>query len=44
MSESGNVLVEREGAVSIVTLNAPSRGRALLTGPATYVGTFEVSL
>ena len=37
------VLVHMPGGDAIVTLNAPSDGRVLLTGPARYVGTYEVS-
>lgn len=43
-AERCEVVVHMPGGDAIVTLNAPSRGRVLLTGPATYVGTFEVSL
>jgi hypothetical protein len=31
------------GGDAVVTLNAPSKGRVLLTGPARFVGTYEVT-
>lgn len=43
-AERCEVVVHMPGGDAIVTLNAPSRGRVLLTGPATYVGTFEAQL
>jgi diaminopimelate epimerase len=43
-TERLEVLVHMPGGDAIVTLNAPSRGRVLLSGPARYVGTYEVSL
>jgi diaminopimelate epimerase len=42
--ERCEVTVHMPGGDAIVTLNAPSRGRVTLTGPARYVGTYEVSL
>ena len=42
-TERSEVLVHMPGGDAVVTLNAPSKGRVLLTGPARYVGTFEVS-
>ncbi len=43
-AERCEVIVHMPGGDAIVTLNAPSRGRVMLTGPARYVGSFEVSL
>ena len=43
-AERCEVVVHMPGGDAMVTLNAPSRGRVLLTGPATYVGTFEAPL
>lgn len=42
--ERCEVLVHMPGGDAVVTLNAPSRGRVLLTGPARFVGNFEVAL
>jgi diaminopimelate epimerase len=42
-TERCEVLVHMPGGDAVVTLNAPSRGRVLLSGPSKYVGTFEVS-
>jgi len=42
-AERCEVIVHMPGGDAIVTLNAPSRGRVMLTGPARYVGSFEVS-
>ncbi|MFM8957839.1 MAG: diaminopimelate epimerase [Actinomycetota bacterium] len=42
--ERCEVLVHMPGGEAVVTLNAPSRGRVLLTGPARFVGNFEVAL
>lgn len=41
--EHTEVLVHMPGGDAIVTVNAPSKGRVQLTGPARYVGTHEVS-
>jgi len=41
--ERCEVIVHMPGGDAVVTLNAPSRGRVLLTGPARFVGNFEVS-
>ncbi|MFM8014482.1 MAG: diaminopimelate epimerase, partial [Actinomycetota bacterium] len=43
-TERCEVLVHMPGGDALVTLNAPSRGRVQLTGPTTFVGTFEVAL
>ena len=42
--ERTEVLVHMPGGDALVTVNAPSKSRVLLTGPARYVGTYEVSL
>ena len=42
-TERCEVLVHMPGGDAVVTLNAPSSGRVLLSGPSKYVGTFEVS-
>jgi diaminopimelate epimerase len=41
-AERLEVLVHMPGGDAVVTLNAPSKGRVLLTGPARFVGTYEV--
>lgn len=38
------VHVHMPGGDAIVTVNAPSKGRVTLTGPAHFVGTFDVAL
>jgi len=43
-TERCEVLVHMPGGDAVVTLNAPSLGRVQLTGPTTFVGTFEVAL
>jgi diaminopimelate epimerase len=43
-TERCEVLVHMPGGDALVTLNAPSRGRVQLTGPTTFVGTYEVAL
>ncbi|MFM8714485.1 MAG: diaminopimelate epimerase [Actinomycetota bacterium] len=43
-TERCEVLVHMPGGDALVTLNTPSRGRVQLTGPTTFVGTFEVAL
>jgi len=43
-TEQSEVLVHMPGGDAVVTLNAPSKGRVLLTGPARFVGTYEVTL
>lgn len=43
-AERCEVVVHMPGGDAIVTLNAPSRGRVQLTGPATFVGFFEAML
>ena len=42
-AERLEVLVHMPGGDAVVTLNAPSKGRVLLTGPARFVGTYEVT-
>jgi len=43
-TERCEVVVHMPGGDAVVTLNAPTRGRVMLTGPAKFVGTFEVAL
>jgi diaminopimelate epimerase len=43
VSERCEVLVHMPGGDAIVTLNAPAKNRVMLTGPARYVATHEVS-
>ena len=43
-AERCEVVVHMPGGDALVTLNAPSRGRVQLTGPATFIGSFEAVL
>ena len=43
-TERCEVVVHMPGGDAVVTLNAPTRGRVMLPGPAKFVGTFEVAL
>ena len=40
----GKLVVEMDGGSATVTLDSPTPGRATLTGPATYIGTVEVTV
>ena len=42
-TEQREVVVHMPGGDAIVTLHAPTKGRVMLTGPATYVGAYEVA-
>lgn len=43
-AERCEVIVHMPGGDAVVTVNAPSKGRVTLTGPATFVGAYEVAL
>jgi len=43
-SERCEVIVHMPGGDAVVTVNAPSKGRVTLTGPARFVGDHEVAL
>jgi diaminopimelate epimerase len=43
-AERCEVIVHMPGGDAVVTVNAPSKGRVTLTGPARFVGTYEVAL
>lgn len=43
VGDPGEVVVHMPGGDAIVTLNAPLPGRVTLTGPACFVGVYEVS-
>lgn len=40
----GKLVVEMDGGSATVTLDSPSPGRVTLTGPATYIGTVEITV
>jgi diaminopimelate epimerase len=40
----GKLVVEMDGGSATVTLDSPAPGRVTLTGPATYIGTVEISV
>jgi diaminopimelate epimerase len=40
----GKLVVEMDGGSATVTLDSPAPGRVTLTGPATYIGTVEITV
>jgi diaminopimelate epimerase len=40
----GKLVVEMDGGSATVTLDTPASGRVTLTGPATYIGTVEITI